>query len=212
MKILQVAAISVLSIVALAAIGQAGIASATVLCSTNTSPCTGTKYSVGTKIEASLKAGTEDVLTAAFATVKCASGVMKGSISNAGGAAATVVGPFTTLNASSCNCPSTVLKLGEFEVHYTSAGNGTLTGKNTQITYTCSGISCIFGTAAAGTTLGTISGGSPAVITINAKLVYIAGDPVFHASNFVCTLGSGTGTWTATYQVSTPASLFVSAS
>jgi len=208
MKYVKMLGLAAVAAAALMAFVGAGTASATALCSTETSPCTGTKYGVGTEIKSNLKAGKEAVLTAGFATVKCTESTVNGKVTNAGGAAATVVGSIETLTFGSCNCTVTVLNKGELEVHYTSAGDGTLTGKNSSVTINCSGISCIFGTAAAGTTIGTVTGAEKATLVANAKLPYIAGD----ASNFTCTLGSGTGTWNAEYEATAPKNLYIAAS
>jgi hypothetical protein len=207
MKYVKMLGLAAIAAAALMAYVGAGTASATALCSTSTSPCTGTKYGVGTEIRASLHNG-QAVLTAIFATVKCSESLVVGEVTNAGGASATVVGKITTLAFGTCNCTVTVLANGELEVHYTSAGNGTLTGKNSSVTIDCSGVKCIFGTAAAGTTIGTVTGGNGAIITANANLPYISGD----ASNFVCTAGSGIGIWKAPYEAFVPSSLFISAS
>jgi hypothetical protein len=208
MKHVKMLGIAAVAATALMAFVGAGTASATVLCSTNTTPCTGTKYGVGTKVESHLRAGTEAVFTGGFATLKCTEAITSGEVTNAGSSTATVVVKITTLDFTGCNCTMTVLSNGELEVHYTSAGNGTLTGKNSSVTMNCSGVSCIFGTAAAGPTIGPTTGGATASIKAEAKLPYIAGD----ASNFTCTLGSGTYTWNATYDVTKPAPLFVAAS
>jgi len=208
MKHVKMFALAAVAVAAPMAFVGAGTASATALCSTATSPCTGTKYGVGTEIRAALTGGNQSVLTAIFATVKCSESLVVGKVTNAGGASATVVGEITTLDFGTCNCTVTVLNNGELEVHYTSAGNGTLTGKNSVVTINCSGISCKFGTAAAGTTIGPVTGGSGATPTANANLPYISGD----ASNFVCTGGSGIGIWKAPYEAFVPTSLFISAS
>jgi len=210
MKYVKMLGLAAVAAAALMAFVGAGTASATVLCSTNTNPCTGTKYAAGTEIKSNLKAGTEAVLTAGFATVKCTESNVNGKVTSAGGGAGVAVaGSISLLTFDSCNCAVTVLKNGELEVQSTATnGNGSLTGKNSSVTINCSGVSCIFGTAAAGTPIGTVTGGGPATLKAEAKLPYITGD----ASNFTCTLGSGTGTWNASYEATAPNPLFVEGS
>jgi len=184
----------------------ASSASATVLCEVNENPCGGEGYDEGTAIEASLSTGSEAVLTAGFGTVKCTGSEIKSKVEKPGGEAGQVVsGNITTLSFSGCNCTVTTLKTGSLEVSYTSKGNGTATGKSSEVTATCSGVGCKFGTAATGTTLGTVTGGSPATLKAEAKLPWVSGD----SSNFVCTLGSGTAAFNATYTVNAPKPLFV---
>jgi len=208
MKYMKMLGLVAAAAAALTAYVGVGTASATVLCSTETNPCTGTKYSVGQKLDFHLKAGTESTLVGGFATVKCASSTITGSITNAGGSAATVVASVSTWDFTSCNCTFTALLKGELEVHFTSAGDGALAGKNTLITSNCSGVSCLYGTAATATAIGVIQGGNPAVVNVEAKLPYFTGD----ASNFTCTLGSGTYYWSAMYEVTGPSPLYVAAS
>jgi hypothetical protein len=213
MKYVKMLGLAAVAAAALMAFVGAGTASATVLCNTETSPCTGTKYGVGQKIESHLKGGTEAVLVAGFATVKCTTSVVNGAVTAAGSSSATVVGNITTLDFTNCNCTVAALEnadktFGQLEIHYTSSGDGTLTGKNSRVTINCSGVSCIFGTAATGTTIGTVTGAKIATLKAEAKLPYVAGD----ASNFICTAGSGTGSWTANYEVTNPENLYVAAS
>jgi len=205
MKYLKMLGLAVTAAVALMAFVGAGSASATELCSSNTNPCSGTMYPAKTQIKSNLKAGTEAVLKAGFATVKCKASTVNGETSNTGSSTETVSGPITTLNFGECNCEVEVLKNGSLEIHGSGTGNGTLTGKSSEVTINCSGVACIFGTASTGTTIGTATGGNPATLAANAKLPWIAGD----SSNSVCTLGTGTGSWTASYEVTAPAPLFV---
>jgi hypothetical protein len=209
MKHLKMLGLAVVAAAALTAVFGAGSASATELCSTNTNPCTGTMYPAGTVIHADLKAGTEAVLTAGFATVKCSVSTVEIKTTNTGGAGETVKGNIEALTfpEASCNCKVTITAKGSGEIHTdkeVSDGNGTLTGTGTRATINCSGVSCIFGTE--GTDIGTLHGSATdPILTANASLKYFAGD----ASNFVCTLGSGTGSWKAEYTVTKPLGLFV---
>jgi len=140
MKQLKVLILALAVVGVLMAVG-AGTASATALCSTATSPCTGTKYAAGTEVKSNLKEGTEAVITAGFATLKCTGSTMNWKVSNAGGSGITVRGQNQTVTLTGCNCTVTVLVPGESEVHYTSGSSATITILGTSITINCSGVS-----------------------------------------------------------------------
>jgi hypothetical protein len=212
LKMLGLAAVAAMALMSLFGVGSASAAN-TTLCSTNTNPCTGTTYGVGTTIHATLAKEHEGgiaKLVAGFATVECTTSTVHGKIEDFS-ATGTPTGKISTLNFETCEngCVVKVLANGSLEIttdtEGVANGNGRLIGRNTSATITCAGVSCNFGTAATGTALGTVTGGNPAVFVANAKLPYIAGD----ASNFICTVGSGTGSWTATYNITEPKPLFV---
>lgn len=202
MKYVKMLGLAAVAAAALMAFVGAGSASATELCSTNTSPCTGTNYGKGTKIESTLKEG-EAVLTAGFGTDKCKKSTVVGEVEKTNEAGKATTGPITSLTFEECSCTTTILSNGSLSITGSGTGNGTLSSTGAESTITCSGVSCLFATS--GTTIGPVTGGSPAVLAAEAKLPWKTGD----ASNFTCTLGSGTGTWKATYKVTNPASLFV---
>jgi hypothetical protein len=208
MKRVKIVGVAIAAAACLAACTGVGTAAATVLCSTNTNPCTGTKYGVGTVIQGHLKGGTESVTTAGFATVKMANSEIEMKVTNAGSSGETVIGNNIKIVETNGNCTVTTILLGAAEIHYSFFGNGTKTWKSMLVTKSCSGISCNFGAAATGTTIGTITGGSPATLKVEAKLPYSTGD----ASSFVCTLGSGTASWVATYELTSPSALYIAGS
>jgi len=142
------------------------------------------------------------VLKAGFATVECAHSEVDGTVENAGGSGATVSGKVNNLKFSNCNCEVKTLKSGELEIHYTSGNNGTLTSKGAEVTVNCFGSDCVYGTAASGTSVGTVSGGGPAKLAANASVPRLAGG----------FLGANPASWTASYEVTTPNPLYVSAS
>src|SRR5881227_2620158 len=67
-----------------------GTASATELCSTNTSPCTGTKYSSGTTVTAQLKSGTSAVLTNSISNETCKKSTLDMTTTSSGGSGVSV--------------------------------------------------------------------------------------------------------------------------
>lgn len=84
------------------ALGGAGTASATELCSTNTDPCSGTKYESGTTVEAELAEGTEAVLATSLGTVSCAKATLEGETTSAGGEEEVVDGTLSNVSFGEC--------------------------------------------------------------------------------------------------------------
>jgi len=189
-KMLGLAAVAAMALMAFA-----GSASATVL-----KDGSGNTLPAGTEINSTLKTGTSALLKAGFANITCTESTVAGKTANAGGASETVKGGITTLafpNAS-CNATVHVLSNGELEIHSAGGSNGTLTGKGSEVTVAIGSTSCTYGTGT-GTTLGTLKGGSPAVMEVSAKLPKLAG-------GFLC---ASPAEWTATYTVTTPSTLTV---
>lgn len=196
--------IGLAAIAAAALMAFAGSASATVL----TSPA-GTTLPAGTTIHAELKEGVAK-LAASFGNIECKESTIEGKTANAGGAAETVRGTVSKLTFSNCNggaCTVTTLKPGELEVHAIGGGNGTVTAKGQEVTTNCTffgfNYHCIWQTAATGTHLGQLTGGSPATLTATGATINRTGG----TSGNAC---GSTGTWTAVYKVTKPNPLFVS--
>ncbi len=176
----------------------AASASGTVLCHTNTSPCSSI-VGVGTKIESALVPGTFSVIKAGFATIECESSELDSQISNAGSASSTPTATVIVFNKTQCGkCTVAVLKKGGLIWHHTSGGNTTITSTAAEVTVACSGTSCVYGTTGTETDVGTKTGGSPARFTINASLPKVSG-------GFLC---ANPASWTAMYNVSTPNPLY----
>jgi hypothetical protein len=197
MKYMKMLGLAAIAAAALMAFVGASTASATVLCKTNASPCP-EHYPSGTTVEATLKSGTSALLEAGFANITCTSSTVTGKTSNTGGANETVKGAISTLSFSNCNATVTTIKNGELEIHATGKGNGSLVGKGSEVTVAIGSTSCVYGTST-GTTLGTLTGGTPATMNVKASLTRISG-------GFLC---ASPATWTATYTVTKPTTLFV---
>lgn len=105
----------------------------------------------------------------------------------------------TTLSFTDCNYTVTVQKTGTFSTHgTTSTGDGTQTSTGMEITVHTSVGTCVITTN--NTDIGTIDGGSPAVLNLNsAKLPRTGG-------NFLC---GSSFTWTGSYTFTSPATLEV---
>ncbi|MGN6254862.1 MAG: hypothetical protein ACTHO8_07765 [Solirubrobacterales bacterium] len=196
LKLLGLAAIAAAALLAFA-----GIATATTL----TSPA-GTTLPAGTSIHLQLKAGTKTVLHGAFGNTECEESTLEGKTANTGSSTETVHGPVETLIYGTCNCTVVVLKKGELAIHTLTAtadGNGTVTASGQEVTTKCNffGIEyhCIWNTS--GTDLGTLTGGTPALLAENATFTREGGN-----SGTAC---GKSGTWTGDYEVTSPKPLLV---
>ena len=206
MKRLRMAAVAVVAAVAMAMLAGSGTASATVLYNNIED------LPAGSEVSASLKTGSSMLLKAGFANITCSESTFSGLTENTGGSSSTVRGRVSALSIGFCNATvmvgSTfdVIKgvgdYGEFEVHHIlGTGNGTLTGRAIEITVSLAGTHCVYRPLNS-IDLGTITAGNPATIHINAKLPKSSG-------GFLC---ANPAEWTATYTVTTPSTLTVSAS
>ena len=198
MKMLGLAAMAAMALMAFVA----SSASATEL----TSPA-GTMVPTGTTIEATLKSGTTALLTNTEENLTldtCTGSDVTGVTSNTGGATETVKGSLEPKNVLWTNCthPTTTIKGGTLEIHVIGTGpNGTLTASGIEVEIKETGIGTCIYTAGTGVDLGTLTGGEPAIMDINAVVNKAPG------SAFLC---PSDGRWVATYVVTKPNPLFVS--
>jgi len=205
MKHIKMMGLAIVAALALTAIAGAATASASaVLCSTNTDPCTGTKYGSGTKISAQLKSGTHATLTTSTTNVTCTKSTVAGSTNTAEGH-----GEISTFSFSGCTTSSgTACTVKAVNLNYTATanpsggGNGTLTvspgpkGGNPGASVECGAlINCTF--TVSSITLG-VTGGNPATIVAN-------NEPLERTGGFC----PSTANWHATYEVTSPKPLFL---
>ena len=185
---------------ALLALG-AGAASATELCSTNTHPCTGTKYGTGTSLKAQLATGTTATLTTSIGNVVCTSATLAGKTTTAGSEVNTVEGEFTSETFSNCTLGSTACEVRSsgfptFSIFATGGGNASVTVFFFRVWASCgSFINCEF---SGGQWSLALTGGNPAHLT--ASKASMAG-----INGFFC---PKEGLFDATYRVTSPAPLF----
>ncbi|HEX5526489.1 MAG TPA: hypothetical protein VFX44_04725 [Solirubrobacterales bacterium] len=168
--------------------------SATVLCKTAPSPCSGI-YGKGTAVEASLK-GTS-VLHPPFGNVECSAGSIKGEVTSPGSEEANVSGVVKTLSLATCNATVTVLKSGTFKVESPKEGNGTLKLEGFETTVEVFGFHCIF----SGSASFSLKGGEMASL-LGTSLIKRTGG----RSGVFC---GSEASWTAEYTVTSPAPLYV---
>ena len=135
MRNIKILGLGLLAAMAAMAIMGAGTASATKLCSVNTSPCpAGNTYGKGTAIKTQLVAGTKSVMTSGFVTISCTESSMSGKTTSEGGAGAVTgeIGSVTWKNCTSGlgSCTASSLNTPWPAEITGSAGNGTLGVKN----------------------------------------------------------------------------------
>jgi hypothetical protein len=180
----------------------AGTATATVLCSTTSDPCpAGQDYTVGTVLDFSIPAGASAHLedTSGNTLDTCTTSTVKGTVSNTGGSAATVSGAVSELTwGGPCTFTTATTTLGELEIHkIAGTSNGTLTAKTEfEVTVFNSLLGDCFYRAAAGTDLGILTEGNPAVFHASAKVT---------RTNTPGCLAPTSAVWTATYNQTAPA-------
>lgn len=192
MKHIQALSLAALAAMALMASVADGTASATVLVgSSGILPAESTlEFALSSETSAKL------ALTEGEALDTCSASKLKNEITSAGGEETIVTGSNQELTWSSCTFTTKTTSLGKLEVKYTSGSNGTVIA-DSEIAVTVNTVlfgSCIYGVAA-GTSLGTLTGGSPSTFDANAVVEKRSG------SSFAC---PSTAKWTATYTNTTP--------
>jgi hypothetical protein len=142
-------------------------------------------------------------LDGAFVTVECAESKVEGNVESHG-ASATVKGEVDFLTFEKCNYTVTIGTRGSLEVHTHPndpnglSGDGTVTSSGASISIHTSVGTCVFTTS--GTDIGTLDGGTPAVMNINSAKIPRTG------GNFLC---GSSGTWTGSYAITSPSTLEV---
>jgi hypothetical protein len=185
----------------LIALNLAGTASATVLCTTTSTPCAN-RWGANTVIDSSLEAGKSSEIkdTFGFQLEKCNTSTLKLTTTTVGSATTTVLASFAkgSLTWEACNEGTTTLIGGSVEIHHIAGtDNGTITVKELRITINSVLGDCIYGFGKNFADVGTFTGGSipagtPPVIDINAVLASEGG---------ACPVSAR---WTATFEVTSP--------
>lgn len=212
MRHLKMLGLAVMAAAAFMAFIGVNSASATVLCTETVTPCPAGKKlgptgdSTDNWIHATLEAGTSAYLLPTGGTTKeplvtCPESTVTSESEATGSATETAKGTVEAkwLTWGNCTPPGvTTIKGGTLEVHWTAGDNGTVTSKEAEVTVNIGGVSCTYGSGT-GITVGTLTGGSPAKMDINAVVNKVAG-------SFACPT---TAIWEATYIVTEPKTLFV---
>lgn len=193
--------VKMLGLLALAASALMAFA-ATASAVTLTSP-TGTVYTSTITAESE---GTATELHGSFITVSCKKSHVEGKVEQHG-SGVTAKGNISTLSFSECNFPVKVLKAGSLEVHAISCNvnnecTGTVTSSEAEVTIETSIANCLFTTKATdvGTLTPTNDTGGHATLDINSAGIPRTGHSIFCGS---------AGTWTGSYTVTTPSTLWI---
>jgi hypothetical protein len=202
MKSMNRLALCLAATVAAMALWGAGTASATKLCSVNTSPCpAGNTYGKGTGIKAQLVAGTKSVMSSGFVTISCTESTITGKTTNEGGAGA-VTGSISSVTWKNCTsnlgaCTASALNTPWAAEVTGSGGNGTMSISGAGGKFTCGGTTCEYSASKASVS---VTGGNPATIKAsNISFTKIGG-------GFFC---SSTASWSGTYEATAPNPLFI---
>ncbi|MGN6816857.1 MAG: hypothetical protein ACTHK3_12370 [Solirubrobacterales bacterium] len=202
MKCLKALGLAAIAAVALMAFLGAGSASASVLCTTTTTPC-GTGWHVNSLVATATGSISQHSTGGALEATCTGSSSTDESIGT-GSSTTTSVRKVRRENLtwSGCNQTTETLEGGETEIHQIAGThNGTVTSKGFKVTVVIAGVSCTFG-AGTGIHLGTLTGGAPAILHMHAIVLKEFG-------SFLCPADS---VWDGTYQVTNHAATFVVAS
>jgi len=176
-----------------------GTASATTLCSANASPCKGTEYKSGTKLEAKAPS----TFLSNIGTVSCETATLKGETTSNGGSGEVVKATISSLTfEGNCHlggtaCALTTPSLPTGSSFNGEGGNGTLNlGTGGELTIKCgSFLNCTYSLAVELA----FTGGGPAVAAVN-KAILAKG------KGFLC---PKTMEWDAEYKFQQPEPLYL---
>jgi hypothetical protein len=207
MKRLTLMGGGILAALAMAATLTAATASATELCSTATTPCSGTKYGSGTTLHA--EHTTTAVFVSQITTVTCTSSTLHIETNSSGGATVTAVtSHFIGFIFEGCTrtggekCTATTTNLGNATITGGSASttgtfNFNITSK-TGVNLTCGFfINCTFSTSSATLAGRNQTTGKP---TVKAELVAMAREGGLCPESSI---------WTGSYEIDKPTPLFI---
>jgi hypothetical protein len=199
MKHLKIAFSVALTTMALLAVGNPCSAAAeATLCSTNTFPCTGTKYGSGTKISSQLKPGTHLTITTSITNVTCKKFSYGGSTTNGTGHSqitAAVASECTDSSGGKCEVAAANLPWTT-AINASGGGNGSATTNGATWVFVCGSlINCTFSSASMTTSL---TGGNPATLTFS-------NEPLERSGGFC----PSTADMDAVLEITSPKPLFV---
>jgi hypothetical protein len=206
MRHLKMLGLAMVAAAALMAFLGGGSASATVLCKTNIeSGCaaSGWAYSSGTEINASLEGSFIVSNTSGSVENTCTEVSNNGSTTNAGSATITVIWTITSWSISNC-AQTTVVTLAHttIELHWIPGRNARLTVRGFRFHMILFGVKCAYGFGEGGVELGTLTGGNPATMDVNAVIPKVEG-------SFLC---PGDLRLESNFKITSPVPLYVSES
>jgi hypothetical protein len=182
------------------------VALAAFVASASATTATSPKGTVYTGTYRALAEGTTS-LDGTFVTVSCGASEVEGKVEQHG-AGVTTTGKISKLTFSECNFPVTVIKTGTLEAHATKVesnnADGTLTSTGFEVSIETSVGKCIFSTN--GTDVGTGSLTGSSTTGGNATLDVKSASIPRTGGSFLC---GSSGTWTGSYKVVTPSTLYI---
>jgi len=196
MNYLKTLGFAAVAAAALIAFLGAGTASATVLCTNTPSPGThcARKEGVNQILDASGQGALVFLTTSGTTVSTCTEGTIKSKITNAGSTTETVKGNMDGLTWGGCTTTTDTLANGTLEVHHESGtDNGTVTSSGSEVTIRFLGVSCRYKTN--NTDIGTLTGGNPATLDIEAIVPPGPGNPLGCPDHLV---------WKGDYTFTTP--------
>ncbi|HEU4462904.1 MAG TPA: hypothetical protein VFR75_09960 [Solirubrobacterales bacterium] len=172
----------------LATLASAASASATVVTTT-------TGGAAATPTFHAVNSGGHITLANPIVNISCSS-TAEGKIESHG-ESTTATGKLSNLTFTGCtnSWHVTVVTAGSIEIHWTTGHDGVLTSSGAKVDNTRLGITCVYGTS--NTKIGTIKGGNPAVLQIEASIPILTEE-----SSSLC--GSGNAKWEGQYAFTTP--------
>ncbi len=183
MKYVKILGMAAVAAMALMAFVGAGTASATVLCSTNTSPCpAGQKWPLGTGIEFTVTSKTSAAWlgTESEEIETCTGGKLKGEITNAGSATEAVKIKISEFSWTSCTFPTKTLEIGTLELLNISGTSDATINMSSGFKFTMNTIifgSCVYGSGT-GIDMGTLKGGASGAAGIDVNAVLGGGEGI----------------------------------
>jgi hypothetical protein len=199
MKSTRILAAIVLSLVS-ASMLLTGEASATVLCKTNTTPCT-SKLPVGSEIKASLQSKTKLVIKIGAATVEASSSELNQEVTVAGSGSETTTATIVGMPVTIANCTVTTTKLGSSVWHRFGSFMDGVDTPEFETDVVCGATECRYGGVMKEGV--TVQAGSPATIKLNEATLPKVGGGI---------LCSNPSKWSGTYVVSSPSPLYLAES
>jgi hypothetical protein len=202
--------LTVIAAAALMALVGVGTASATELCSTATTPCSGTKYGAGSSVSGELKFATSSTFTSSLDTVTCTSSKLLGSTGSSGGSGATsVLGEILFLWFEGCKDSfGNACKVSESFVSASTSITGGGASNTASFKFNLNSsvaehVECGFLVNCTFSALGTLGGENT-----------FSGHPLVSAEKMTLSRSGGgfcpeTATWTATYELTSPSPLYV---
>jgi len=174
MKHLKMLGLAAVATTAMAALLGVGSASATVLCTTAVSPCpVEERWTAGTALDASL-VGSNTWEAGSTALSTCTGSTIAGKTLGSGSGTETVFVKLETLTFATCTRKTTVITLGELQIHWISGTtDGTITSKGTtgEFAETLTPCGWSFGFSGEWVDFGRIRGGNPATIEMAVPVV-----------------------------------------